>query len=77
MIQTDHLIPIRKPDLVLITKKRTCPRVDFAVPADRYENDRKRKKRQVLRPCLRTKEKTAEYESDGYTKHCWCAWNGL
>ena len=34
-IQTDHLITARRPDLVLINKKkRTCHIVDFAVPAD-------------------------------------------
>ena len=34
-IQTDHLIPARKPDLIIINKKeRTCKTVDFAVPAD-------------------------------------------
>ena len=34
-IKTDHLIPARRPDLVLIDKKeRTCQLVDFAVPAD-------------------------------------------
>ena len=34
-IKTDHLIPARRPDLVLINKKeRTCQLVDFAVPAD-------------------------------------------
>ena len=34
-IQTDHLIPARRPDLVLINKKkRMCHIVDFAVPAD-------------------------------------------
>ena len=33
-IQTDHLIPTRKPDFVLIEKKITCYRVDFAVLAD-------------------------------------------
>ena len=34
-IQTDHLIPARRPDLIIINKKkRTCKRVDFAVPAD-------------------------------------------
>ena len=34
-IQTDHLITARRPDLVLINKKkRTCQIVDFAVPAD-------------------------------------------
>ena len=34
-IQMDHFIQFRKPDLVLINKKkRTCYRVDFAIPAD-------------------------------------------
>ena len=34
-IQTDHLIPARRPDLMIINKKkRTCKIVDFAVPAD-------------------------------------------
>ena len=40
-IQTDHIILARKPDLVLINKKKeNCPFVDFAVPA---ENIRKSK----------------------------------
>ena len=34
-IQTDHLIPARRPDLIIINKKkRTCKIVHFAVPAD-------------------------------------------
>ena len=36
-IQTDHLIPVRRPDLIIINKKkkkRTCKTVDFAVPTD-------------------------------------------
>ena len=34
-IQTYHLIPARRPDLIIINqKKRTCKIVDFAVPAD-------------------------------------------
>ena len=34
-IQKDHLISARRPDLILINKKkRTCKIVDFAVPAD-------------------------------------------
>ena len=34
-IQTDHLIPAIRPDLIIINKKkRTCKIVDFAVPAD-------------------------------------------
>ena len=43
-IQTDHLIPARRPDLILITKKKKkkkkkiCKIVDFAVPADHRIN---------------------------------------
>ena len=38
-IQTDHLIPARRPDLVIINKrKRICKIVDFAVSADHRIN---------------------------------------
>ena len=34
-IQTGHLIPARRPNLIIINQKnRTCKIVDFAVPAD-------------------------------------------
>ena len=33
-IQTDHLISARRPDLIIINKKRTCKIVDFDVSAD-------------------------------------------
>ena len=34
-IQTDHLISARRPDLIIINKKkRTCRIMDFAVPAN-------------------------------------------
>ena len=34
-IQTDHLIPARRPDLIIIDKKKSISKiVDFAVPAD-------------------------------------------
>ena len=34
-IHTDHIISTRRPDLIIINKKkRTCKIVDFAVPAD-------------------------------------------
>ena len=36
-IQTDHLIPARRPDLIIINKKkkkRICKIADFAFPAD-------------------------------------------
>ena len=38
-IQTDHLIPARRPDLIIINKtKRICKIVDFAVLADHRIN---------------------------------------
>ena len=40
-IQTDHLIPARRPDLIIVNKKkkkRICKIVDFAVPADHRIN---------------------------------------
>ena len=40
-IQTDHLIPVRRSDLIIINnnnKKRICKIVDFAVPADHRIN---------------------------------------
>ena len=33
-IQTDHLILARRPDLIIISKNRTCKFVDFAVLVD-------------------------------------------
>ena len=45
-IQTDHLIPARKPDLIIINKKkRICKIVDFAVPADHRINLKKSEKK--------------------------------
>ena len=38
-IQTDHLIPARRPNLIMINKKRRIYKiVDFAVPADHRIN---------------------------------------
>ena len=38
-IQTDHLIPARRPDLIMINqRKRICKIVDFAVSADHRIN---------------------------------------
>ena len=38
-IQTDHLNPARRPNLIIINKKkRICKIVDFAVPVDYRRN---------------------------------------
>ena len=48
------LIPARRLDLVLINKKkRTCHLMYFAIPVDHWENERKRKDKQIFEPCLR------------------------
>ena len=45
-IQTDPLIPARRPDLIIINKeKRICKLVDFAVPADHRINLKESKKK--------------------------------
>ena len=45
-IQLDHLILVRRPDLVIVNKKqRTCQIVDFAVPADHKAKMEEGKKR--------------------------------
>ena len=45
-IQTDHLIPARRPDLIIINeKKRICKIVNFAIPADHRINLTKSEKK--------------------------------
>ena len=46
-ISTDPPIPVRRPDLALINKKRTRFPVDFVIPVD----NRKRKHGPILRSC--------------------------
>ena len=47
-IQTDHLIPAKRPDLIIINKKRKkkiCKIVDFVVPANHRINLKEREKK--------------------------------
>ena len=45
-IQTDHLIPAKRPDLIIINeKKRICKIVNFAIPADHRINLTKSEKK--------------------------------
>ena len=45
-IQTDHLIPARRPNLIIIKKRnRICKTFDFAVPADHRINLKESKKK--------------------------------
>ena len=53
-IQTDHQISARRPDLIIINKKkkRTCGIVDFAVPAEHRVKLKECEKRdKYLDPC--------------------------
>jgi len=44
-IQTDHVIEARRPDLVVVDKKkRTCKIIDFAVPGDSRIEDKEKEK---------------------------------
>ena len=72
-IQTDHLIPTRRPDWVIINKKKKRHAIPFWLQS---KNQRKQKERRVLEPCQRTKKAVEHHEGDGDTSCNWCAWNG-
>ena len=78
-IQTGHLIPARRLDLVIINKKkkkrrkkkRTCGTLDFAVPVDRQETilgNEKRDKYDDL--AWEFKKKAMEYARDSDWRAC-------
>ncbi len=76
-ILTDHLIPARRPDLIIINKKkikikRTCKIVDFAVPADHRIKLKECEKKNKYLDLARELKKTIEHEGDNYTNHDWC-----
>ena len=57
-IQTDHLILARKPDLIIINKKKIfCKIVDFAVPADHRINLKECEKKDKCRDLARKSKK--------------------
>ena len=75
-IQTDHLIPARRPDLIIINKKkRTCKIVDFAVPADHRIKLKECEKKDKYLDLARELKKTVEHAGDNYTNCNWCVWN--
>ena len=77
-IRTDHRIPTRIPDLLVINKKKknlvNCGLYRPGGP--QTENQRKRKQRQPLRPCQRTK-KAMERKGEGDTTCNWWTWHIL
>ena len=44
-IKNDHIIEARRPDLVVVDKKRTCKIIDFAIPGDSMIEEKKKEKR--------------------------------
>ena len=72
-IQTDHLIPARRPDLIIINKrKRICKIVDFAVPADHRINLKESEKKDKYPDLARELKKTVEHESNDCANCDWC-----
>ena len=72
-IQTDHLISARRPNFIIINKKKKiCKIVDFAVPADhRIKLKECEKNNKYLDLACELKKKTMEYEGDNYTNCDW------
>ena len=71
-IQTDHLISAKRPDLIVIDKKkRTSKIIDFDIPADHRiklkENEKKDKYLDLTRGL-----KNMEHEGYDYTSCDWC-----
>ena len=76
-IHTDHLISVRRPDLIIINnkneKKRTCKIVNFAVPADHRIKLKECEKKDKYLDLARELEKK-ENEGENYTNCYWCFW---
>ena len=71
-IQTDHLIPERRPDLIITNKKkRTCTIVNFAVPADHRIKLKECEKKDKYLDLARELKKTVEHAGDNYTNCNW------
>ena len=75
-IQTDHLIPARRPDLIIINKKkRICKTDDFAVPADHKIKLKECEKKDKYLELARELKKSVEHAGDNYNNCNWCVWN--
>ena len=66
-----HLIPVRRPDPLIINKKENRPYSKFC---GLTWPQKKQKERQVLRPYQETKE-AVKHEVYGDINYKWCAWN--
>ena len=75
-IQTDHLILVRRPELVLSQKnKRIYHLIDFAVRADHRMKIKGNEKINEYLDLAKRTEKTVEHHCDGDTNCGLCAWN--
>ena len=69
-IKTDHVVEARRPDLVVVDKKRrTCKIIDFAVPGDSRIAEREEEDGKVLRSKKGVTEDLG-CESENYTISC-------
>ena len=81
-IQTDHLILVRRPYLVIVKtktkqnkKKQNCRIVDFSIPVDhRVKLKESEKRDKYLDLARELKKKTMKHENDGDTSCNWRAW---
>ena len=74
-IQTNHLMSARRPDLMIISKKkRECKIVDFSVTTDHRVKLKESGKKDKYLELARELKKTVEYDSDGYTNCNWSSW---
>ena len=75
-IHTDHQISARRPDFIIINKKkkRIFKIVDFAVLADHRIKLKECEKKDKYLDLPRELKKTMEHESDDCTNCDWCFW---
>ena len=74
-IQTDHLISARRPNLIIINKrKRIYKIVHFAIPDDHRIKLKECEKKDKYLDLAREMKKTVEHKSDNYTNCNWCFW---
>ena len=78
-IHTDHLISARRPDLIIINKKkkkieRICKIVDFAIPADHRIKLKECEMKDKYLGLARELKKTMAHEDDNYINCDWCFW---
>ena len=77
-IQTDHLISAKRPNLIMINKKKRkkiCKIVDFAVPADHRIRLKECENRHKYVDLARERKKIKEPEGDNYTNCDWYVWH--